>query len=84
MHIAENNSFIEVNFSLTFADINECLDRNGGCSQKCLNFDGGYRCSCKAGYVLGHDRKTCSGIDIKMFLDDVHASKTNRKFILLI
>ena len=33
-------------------DINECLRDNGGCDQdaQCINFDGGFRCLCDAGF----------------------------------
>uniref|UniRef100_A0A182JP89 Uncharacterized protein n=1 Tax=Anopheles christyi TaxID=43041 RepID=A0A182JP89_9DIPT len=45
----------------TCEDLNECQTAdNGGCSQSCLNFEGGYRCSCYEGYELVEsDRRTC-------------------------
>ena len=33
-------------------DINECLDRNGGCDQKCVNSAGEFACKCNVGYEL--------------------------------
>lgn len=33
-------------------DINECLDRNGGCDQRCVNSPGGFSCHCNVGYEL--------------------------------
>ena len=33
-------------------DINECLDRNGGCDQKCVNSAGDFACKCNVGYEL--------------------------------
>lgn len=33
-------------------DINECLDRNGGCDQRCVNSPGGSTCHCNVGYEL--------------------------------
>ena len=42
-------------------DVNECLVNNGGCSQFCHNFIGGYHCSCKIGYTLHKDKKQCIG-----------------------
>jgi Complement Clr-like EGF-like len=35
----------------------------GICEQSCRNYHGSYRCSCKRGYRLNHDGKTCSEID---------------------
>ena len=42
-------------------DVNECLTLNGGCSQLCSNNDGSYRCSCRTGFQLSQDTKTCVG-----------------------
>jgi len=42
-------------------DIDECLLDNGGCSHFCHNFIGGYYCSCKMGYRLARDKKSCIG-----------------------
>lgn len=33
-------------------DVNECLENNGGCQQKCLNNPGGYSCMCNVGFKL--------------------------------
>ena len=34
------------------SDVNECLDKNGGCDQKCVNSAGGFSCKCNVGYEL--------------------------------
>lgn len=44
-------------------DENECAKSNGGCSQRCENFPGSFRCSCQYGFMLQADRKTCKDID---------------------
>ncbi|XP_028518126.1 signal peptide, CUB and EGF-like domain-containing protein 1 isoform X2 [Exaiptasia diaphana] len=44
-------------------DDDECLINNGGCSQRCQNLPGSYRCSCWFGYTLMPDRRTCQDID---------------------
>ncbi|XP_017066756.1 uncharacterized protein LOC108104917 isoform X2 [Drosophila eugracilis] len=44
-------------------DIDECLKNNGGCSNRCLNTEGSYECSCPPGYKLESDQKTCQDID---------------------
>nr|XP_006116899.1 vitamin K-dependent protein S isoform X1 [Pelodiscus sinensis] len=43
-------------------DINECEDpenKNGGCSQKCVNFPGTYQCSCEDGYFMLSNKHEC-------------------------
>ncbi|XP_063066945.1 epidermal growth factor-like protein 7 [Engraulis encrasicolus] len=40
------------------ADIDECAEGHG-CSQKCVNTAGSYRCACEEGYTLNSDGRTC-------------------------
>ena len=47
---------------ILIADINECLDANGGCQQMCSNFPGSYSCSCNNGFILNEDNHNCSGM----------------------
>ena len=42
--------------------MNECDTDNGGCSQNCVNNDGSFECTCKDGFSLGDDKRTCKGI----------------------
>ena len=42
-------------------DIDECLNLNGGCSQKCVNTPGAFYCECNPGYNLGVDKTSCIG-----------------------
>lgn len=42
-------------------DVNECLRNNAGCSHRCVNSDGSYRCVCPVGFELDVDLHTCSG-----------------------
>ena len=40
-----------------------CSVNNGGCSQNCLEGQGGTAvCYCKKGYRLGPDQLTCEGV----------------------
>lgn len=41
---------------------NECNDKNGGCSQKCVDTPAGYYCDCQTGYKLV-DNTTCKDIN---------------------
>ena len=47
--------------SYCFADVNECDYLNGKCTQLCVNFIGGFNCSCLVGYTLAEDGFTCRG-----------------------
>ena len=51
------------NQRLIFADIDECsLPNNGGCSHKCINTMGSYKCQCPdLELTLSPDNKTCRG-----------------------
>lgn len=45
-----------------YADVDECsLPEKGGCEYKCSNYEGGYYCTCPAGYRLMDDDKGCEG-----------------------
>ena len=50
------------NLTFLYLDINECDVDKGGCNQICVNKAGSYECNCHSGYIMGSDRKTCSGI----------------------
>lgn len=47
--------------SLFFSDLNECINNaTSPCHQYCANTVGSYQCSCKFGYTLTTDGRTCS------------------------
>ena len=50
-------------FILVMADVNECLENNGGCEEECINSRGSYSCACRNGYELLPDGKSCSDVD---------------------
>ncbi len=47
--------------SLFFADIDECLENNGGCDHFCRNTVGSFECSCQKGHKLLTNERTCQG-----------------------
>ena len=43
-------------------DVNECQTASrGGCTQKCINTLGTYKCECNTGYTINIDQRTCDG-----------------------
>ena len=46
---------------ISITDVNECQEKNGGCSHQCVNIEGSYECACPAGYKTQADQKTCEG-----------------------
>lgn len=56
------HSMCKMCFFLIYADIDECNEENGGCSQFCNNTYGSYFCSCFPGYNLINDSITCIGM----------------------
>lgn len=50
------------------SDIDECAQENGGCKQLCINLPGSYQCSCKAGFLMIYDGKTCEGLSLRLIL----------------
>lgn len=51
-HDVSKLNFLIFYFFLCYIDINECLDKNGGCDQRCINSPGSYNCLCNVGYEL--------------------------------
>jgi len=52
---------------MSFSDINECAENNGGCEQNCTNSAGSYSCMCGDGYTLSDDGRQCDGEWIHSF-----------------
>lgn len=48
-------------FWFLFKDIDECRLNNGGCDHVCRNTVGSFECSCKKGYKLLTNERTCQG-----------------------
>ena len=42
-----------------FADVDECGNNNGGCSQLCVNEEPGFSCDCMENFELDNDGRTC-------------------------
>ena len=50
---------------ISFLDVNECEENNGGCEQQCVNKEGSHNCSCEGGFKLENDGFKCTGDSIK-------------------
>ena len=46
---------------ISLADIDECAEGSHSCEQNCHNNVGSYTCSCRAGYRLAADGRSCIG-----------------------
>lgn len=44
--------FSVIKHGVSLPDINECRQKNGGCSHLCINQNGGYKCACPASHRL--------------------------------
>lgn len=53
--------FLPLSFSFLSADIDECLENNGGCDHFCRNTVGSFECSCQKGHKLLTNERTCQG-----------------------
>ncbi|CAI8042365.1 Tolloid-like protein 2 [Geodia barretti] len=40
--------------------VNECLKKNGGCQHECIDTPTSHYCSCRPGYSLDSDHRTCN------------------------
>lgn len=43
------------------SDVDECRINNGGCDHICTNTPNSFYCSCRRGFYLLPDRRTCAG-----------------------
>ncbi|PFX22810.1 Oncoprotein-induced transcript 3 protein [Stylophora pistillata] len=59
-------------------DTDECAVSNGGCSHKCVNTAGGYKCECPDPELsLSLNKKTCYAVGV-----DVHCNSNNMTIII--
>ncbi|XP_015766999.1 PREDICTED: fibrillin-2-like [Acropora digitifera] len=56
--------YTAVNNQTRCADVDECSDNNGNCSQICINIEGDRLCECRVGYEpTDPESRTCRDID---------------------
>ena len=60
--------------------MNECLDNNGRCDQRCVNSVGSYECACDGGYMLDESGRKCIR---KFFILELHLSSRIEIVILI-
>ncbi|KAM6950214.1 EGF-like and EMI domain-containing protein 1 [Lycodopsis pacificus] len=44
-------------------DLDECVEGQHPCQQRCVNTFGSFKCSCDAGYQPAHDQTSCTDVD---------------------
>ena len=66
----KSNTVCFIQFSQLFllTDIDECVRGIHGCHHNCRNVPGSYFCSCKRGFRLSNDLKTCVGRSVGLAL----------------
>ncbi|XP_031702718.1 uncharacterized protein LOC116383209 [Anarrhichthys ocellatus] len=47
----------------TCRDLDECVEGQHPCQQRCFNTFGSFKCSCDAGYQPAHDQTSCTDVD---------------------
>ncbi|XP_023257442.1 uncharacterized protein LOC111651664 [Seriola lalandi dorsalis] len=47
----------------TCRDLDECVEVQHQCQQRCINTFGSFKCSCDEGYQPGHDQTSCPDVD---------------------
>ncbi|KAK5874205.1 hypothetical protein PBY51_019174 [Eleginops maclovinus] len=47
----------------TCRDLNECVEGQHNCRQRCINTFGSFKCSCDDGYQPAHDQTSCTDVD---------------------
>lgn len=43
--------------------MDECLENKGDCEHNCVNEVGSYKCTCKEGFKLRDDNRTCEKVE---------------------
>ena len=71
-----------IHILLYFVDVNECTEFLSGCDHNCTNSIGSFSCSCKDGYVLHDNQRSCIGkifmvLIITHFVSDVNECLTH-------
>uniref|UniRef100_A0A8C5EUM8 EGF-like-domain, multiple 7 n=1 Tax=Gouania willdenowi TaxID=441366 RepID=A0A8C5EUM8_GOUWI len=62
-------------------DVDECSEQQP-CSQRCINTDGSFRCSCRDGFRLDEDGRSCSGLGLVENVTEEVQSLRNRVELL--
>ena len=60
LHRESANSLIYMCVCIV-SDINECVENRDNCEQLCFNRAGAFTCSCRPGYQLDSDGRSCTG-----------------------
>ena len=59
---------LQVMIVCMFVDLEECVEGQHQCQQRCINTFGSFKCSCDDGYQAAHDQTSCTGVCVAVYL----------------
>ena len=76
------STFTSISFPIfsLYIDIDECALGTHNCAHSCSNSLGSYTCSCRDGFELGQDGRTCKGTILNLVKLEVIPETLNTSY----